>query len=100
MLSFDARACFGGSPGLANFRTKEDIFNGVCSDTPTVVNPKRLAPQPVSSDNGDQMALPKFLDGCIHLATTSMRMTPSPGCPPPSDLVVRLSSPWVATNFH
>ena len=45
VLSFGACACFGGTPGMANFRTKEDIFNWVYRDSPTVVNPKGIYPQ-------------------------------------------------------
>ncbi len=40
VLAFGACACFGGTPGMANFRTKDDIFNWVYRDAPTVVNPK------------------------------------------------------------
>ena len=39
VLAFGACACFGGTPGMANLRSKEDIFQWVYRDSPTVVNP-------------------------------------------------------------
>ena len=47
VLAFGACACFGGTAGLANFRSKEDIFNWVYRDAPTVVNPNNNRPQAV-----------------------------------------------------
>jgi F420-non-reducing hydrogenase small subunit len=48
VLAFGACACFGGTAGLANFRSKEDIFDWVYRDAPTVVNQTILGRRPYS----------------------------------------------------
>ena len=87
VLAFGSCACFGGTPGLANFRSKEDIFNWVYRDAPTVVNPKKHIPLPVSTDNGNQLTLPEFFDRVYTLDDTIDVDYYLPGCPPPPDLV-------------
>src|SRR4030043_1169543 len=57
VLAFGACACFGGTPGLANFRTKEDIFNWGYRDAPTVVNPQHNYPQVKTIVGGKELTL-------------------------------------------
>ena len=88
VIAFGACACFGGTPGLANFITKEEIFDWVYRDAPTVVNPKDTRPQPQTEINGKQLALPEFYD---HVYTLNQVIDVDyylPGCPPPPDLVL------------
>ena len=87
VLAFGSCACFGGTPGLANLRTKEDIFNWVYRDAPTVVNPLKNMPQPVSSVNGYTLTLPEFYERVYPLADIIDVDYYLPGCPPPPDLV-------------
>jgi F420-non-reducing hydrogenase small subunit len=89
VLAFGSCACFGGTSGLANFRSKEDIFNWVYRDAPTVVNPKKNVPQPVSFDNGNQLTLPEFFDRVYTLGDYIDVDYYLPGCPPPPDLVAK-----------
>ena len=62
VVAFGACACFGGTPGMANLRGKEDIFQWVYKDAPTVVNPNRNVPQTLTITNGNQLTLPEFYD--------------------------------------
>jgi F420-non-reducing hydrogenase small subunit len=87
VLAFGACACFGGTPGLANFRSKEDIFNWVYRDAPTVVNPKNNRPQTVFSVNGYKLTLPEFFDQVHSLRDIIDVDYYLPGCPPPPDLI-------------
>ncbi len=87
VLAFGACACFGGTPGLANFRSKEDIFNWVYRDAPTVVNPKNNRPQTVFSVNGNKLTLPEFFDRVHPLRDIIDVDYYLPGCPPPPDLI-------------
>lgn len=87
VLAFGACACFGGTPGLANFRTKEDIFNWVYRDAPTVVNPKGNYPQPKSQVNGKELTLPEFYEQVFALKQIIDVDYYLPGCPPPPDLI-------------
>jgi F420-non-reducing hydrogenase small subunit len=92
VLAFGACACFGGTPGMANFRTKEDIFNWVYRDAPTVVNPKQNYPQPITSVNGKQLTLPEFYDQVYALNQIINVDYYLPGCPPPPDLIINAIS--------
>ena len=87
VLAFGACACFGGTAGLANFRSKEDIFNWVYRDAPTVVNPKNNRPQTVFSVNGNKLTLPEFFDRVHPLRDIIDVDYYLPGCPPPPDLI-------------
>jgi F420-non-reducing hydrogenase small subunit len=87
VLAFGACACFGGTPGLANFRSKEDIFNWVYQDAPTVVNPKKNRPQTKFQIGGDTLTLPEFFDRVHplnHIIDVDYYL---PGCPPPPHLI-------------
>lgn len=87
VLAFGSCACFGGTPGLANFRSKEDIFNWVYRDAPTVVNPKGNYPQPKSQVNGKELTLPEFYEQVFALKQIIDVDYYLPGCPPPPDLI-------------
>lgn len=87
VLAFGACACFGGTPGLANFRSKEDIFTWVYQDAPTVVNPKGNRPQTEININGVALTLPEFFDRVHPLHEVIAVDYYLPGCPPPPDLI-------------
>lgn len=87
VLAFGTCACFGGSPGLANFTSREDIFNWVYRDAPTVVNPNGAFPQPETDVDGKKLTLPEFFE---HVFTLDQFIDVDyylPGCPPPPDLI-------------
>ena len=88
VLAFGACACFGGTPGLANLRTKKDIFDWVYRDAPTVVNPEKNYPQTKVSSNGAVLTLPEFYEQVYPLNQIIDVDYYLPGCPPPPDLIV------------
>jgi len=88
VLAFGACACFGGTPGLANLTTKEDIFNWVYKDSPTVVNPKKSYPQETTRVDGKELTLPSFYDRVSALNDVISVDYYLPGCPPPPYLVM------------
>lgn len=89
VIGFGACACFGGTPGMANFRTKEDIFNWVYREAPTVVNPHGKVPQPLSTVDGKELTLPEFYDKVYALNQIINVDYFLPGCPPPPDLIAQ-----------
>ncbi len=84
VLAFGACACLGGTPGLANLATKQDIFDWVYRDAPTVVNPNGHYPQAVSRVNGKELTLPE-LHGRVYALDDVIDVDYYlPGCPPPA----------------
>ena len=99
VLAFGSCACFGGSPGLANFTTKEDIFNWVYRDAPTVVNPNGSFPQPETYVDGKRLTLPEFFD---HVYTLDQFIEVDyylPGCPPPPDLILNAINSFLSGDL-
>ncbi len=89
VLAFGACACFGGTPALANLRSKEDIFRWVYHEAPTVVNPKGNNPEmKVSVSKGKELTLPEIYEGVFSLNQIIDVDYYLPGCPPPPELVV------------
>lgn len=88
VLAFGACACFGGTPGLANLTTREDIFQWVYRDAPTVVNPQGNVPQPVTNIAGRELTLPAFYEQVYALNQVIAVDYYLPGCPPPPSLVL------------
>jgi len=88
VLAFGACACFGGTPGLANLTTKEDIFNWVYRDAPTIVNPKGNYPQTTTTVNGKKLTLPEFYSRVYALNDIIDVDYYLPGCPPPPHLIM------------
>jgi len=88
VLAFGACACLGGTPGLANLTTKDDIFNWVYRDAPTVVNPDGKYPQTSTVVNGKKLTLPEFYNRVYALNDIIPVDYYLPGCPPPPHLVI------------
>ena len=87
VVAFGACACFGGTPGMANLRGKEDIFQWVYRDAPTVVNPNRNIPEPLTIAHGNQLTLPEFYEQVYPLGHVIDVDYYLPGCPPPPDRI-------------
>jgi len=88
VLAFGACACFGGTPGMANLITKEDIFDWVYKNSPTVVNPKGNVPKTSSRVNGKDLTLPEMYEQVQALNGVIDVDYYLPGCPPPPYLIM------------
>jgi F420-non-reducing hydrogenase small subunit len=99
VLAFGACACFGGTPGLANFRSRDDIFQWVYKDAPTVNNPDNNYPQTVTSVGGRELTLPSLFDDVRTLGQTIDVDYYLPGCPPPVSLIVDAVSAVLEGNL-
>lgn len=87
ILAFGSCACFGGTPALANFRSRRDILDWVYRDAPTVDNPLGVFPQRSTMVDGRQLTLPEFFDHVYPLNQVIDVDYYLPGCPPPVDLI-------------
>ncbi|MBF0099332.1 MAG: oxidoreductase [Desulfobacterales bacterium] len=89
IFAFGTCACYGGSAGLANFCSKEEIMNWVYKDAPTVVNPSGQIPQPKTRINENiELTLPEFYEQVYALDQIIDVDFYLPGCPPPPDLII------------
>lgn len=87
VLAFGACACFGGSPGMANLYSKEEIFKWVYEDSPTVVNPQHNVPQEKTKVGENELTLPEFYKE-VHPLNEAIEVDYYlPGCPPPPNLI-------------
>jgi F420-non-reducing hydrogenase small subunit len=75
-------------PGLANFASKEEIFEWVYRHAPTVVNPRGFLPQTETVVNGNVLTLPEFYDHVYALNQVIDVDYFLPGCPPPTELIL------------
>jgi len=88
VVAFGACAYLGGIPGLGNFWTREEIFQRVYKEAPSVENPEGIVPQ-VKTDIGvGELTLPEFYDTVKTLDQTIPVDYYLPGCPPPPNLVM------------
>jgi F420-non-reducing hydrogenase small subunit len=87
VMAFGAYECFGGTPGLANLRGREDIMQWVYKEAPTVINPQGNVPQVNSKVNGHNLTLPELYNQVFPLHAVIKVDYYLPGCPPPPDLI-------------
>lgn len=87
VLGLGACACFGGTPGLANLRRREDLLEWIYRQAPTVDNPEGIIPRVSTQVAGRELQLPELLEQ-LHTLDQAIGVDYFlPGCPPPPDLV-------------
>jgi len=99
VVAFGACACFGGTPGLANLKSKGEIFRWVYEEAPTVVNPKGNLPQPQFNIDGKELTLPEFYEQVFPLNEVIPVDYYLPGCPPPPNLIYDAVSAVLGGNL-
>lgn len=88
VVAFGACAHLGGIPGLGNFYSREEIFQRIYIETPSVENPEGVLPQQKTDIGVGELELPEFYDTVKTLAQTIPVDYFLPGCPPPPDSVM------------
>lgn len=99
IFAFGTCACFGGTPGMANLRSREEIFQWVYEESPTVVNPKRNMPEPISKWENYELTLPEFFDQVYPLNDVIRVDYYIPGCPPPPNIIFDAISTVLSGNL-
>ncbi len=82
LVAFGSCANFGGVPALANFKSKNSIFERVYKTTPSTVNPQGIYPQTSYKTKEGEVTIPSFFDGVYPLDEVVPVDYYLPGCPP------------------
>jgi F420-non-reducing hydrogenase small subunit len=90
MVAFGACACFGGIPALANFTSRDGIFQRAYIEAPSNANANGTFPQIVTKVAEGELELPELFDTVLTLAQVVDVEYFVPGCPPPVDLILKL----------
>ena len=88
VVAFGSCAHLGGIPGLANFYSREEIFQRAYKETPSVDNPEGTTPQKKIDIGIGELTLPEFYNTVKTLDQTIPVDYYLPGCPPPPDLIM------------
>ena len=99
VVAFGACAHLGGIPGLANFCTRDEIFDRAYKEVPSVENPDGTIPQEKTAVAVGELTLPEFYDTVKTLDQTIPVDYYLPGCPPPPDLVMNAVNAILTGNL-
>jgi F420-non-reducing hydrogenase small subunit len=91
LVAFGACASDGGIPALANTKSVEAIFASSYDDSPSLDNPSRVRPQPVTEIHCGELSIPYFSPHVLRLSDIVEVDYQIPGCPPQADRI------WEAT---
>jgi F420-non-reducing hydrogenase small subunit len=89
MVAFGACSCFGGIPALANFTNRAEILERVYKEAPSNVNDNGTFPLTHTKVDEGELELPEFFDTVLTLAQVVDVEYFMPGCPPPTDLILK-----------
>ena len=87
LVAFGACACFGGIPGLANVSNREEIFNLVYKELPSVSNPEGVIPQTSYNAPEGELTIPEFYNTVKALNQVVDVDYFLPGCPPTPEMI-------------
>lgn len=87
LVAFGSCAYEGCIPALANLTTKEEIFKTVYLETPSIHNPEKVFPQPVTKVKEGELEIPVFWEKVKSLDQVVDVDYYIPGCPPQSNQV-------------
>ena len=90
LVAYGSCAHMGGIPGLANFSTKEEIFNLVYKQNISTENPKHILPQENYKVKEGTLTLPKFYNDVKTLGQTVDVDYYMPGCPPQTERLLEV----------
>jgi len=99
VVAFGSCAHLGGIPGLANFYTRDEIFDRAYKEVPSVENPDGTIPQENTAVAVGELTLPEFYDTVKTLDQTIPVDYYLPGCPPPPDLVMNAVNAILTGNL-
>jgi len=90
LIAYGSCAHMGGIPGLANFSTKEGIFNRAYIESESTVNPDKIFPQPQFDVPEGKLEIPVFYNDVRPLDQVVDVDYYLPGCPPQTERLVEV----------
>ena len=90
MIAYGSCAHMGGIPGLANFSTKEELFNRVFIESESTINPEKILPQPDYKVPEGELELPIFFNDVLPLNKVVCVDYYLPGCPPQTERLLEV----------
>ena len=99
LVAFGSCAHEGGIPGLANFHNKEEIFDVVYHNNPSLSNPDKLVPKEKSKVKEGELRLPEFYDTVKTLGQTVDVDYFMPGCPPSAEQIWKVCGAILEGNL-
>lgn len=90
LVAYGSCAHMGGIPGLANFSTKEELFNRVYFETESTVNPDKTLPEPNYKIPEGELELPYFYNDVLPLNKAVCVDYYLPGCPPQTERLLEV----------
>ncbi|MFX0209649.1 MAG: oxidoreductase [Candidatus Hodarchaeota archaeon] len=88
LVAFGTCAHCGGAPALANFKSKDVIFNRVYNTTPSTTNPEGIYPQTSYNTEEGKVTIPEFFEAVYPLDHVVPVDYYLPGCPPPKKWIL------------
>jgi len=89
LVAFGSCAHEGCIPGLANLHNREEIFQKVYMECPSVKNAEHTTPDTSTKVKEGEIHIPEFYDTVKTLDQTVDVDYYLPGCPPPVDLILK-----------
>jgi F420-non-reducing hydrogenase small subunit len=99
LVAFGSCACEGCIPGLANFYSREGVFERAYLTTPTTDNPEKIIPQTVTEVPEGKIELPEFYNTVLTLDDVVPVEYYVPGCPPQPHQIWAVIEAIVAGNL-
>ena len=90
LIAYGSCSHLGGIPGLANFTSRDQIFERIYKQTESTNNPEGIFPVPVQKINGFTLKIPEFYNDVWRLNDIVPVDYSIPGCPPQSERLVEV----------
>ncbi|MCK4346232.1 MAG: hypothetical protein KAX05_13185 [Bacteroidales bacterium] len=90
LVAYGSCAHMGGIPGLANFSTREELFERIYDTTESTENPDNIRPQPEYKVPEGVLELPEFYNDVRTLNQVVDVDYYLPGCPPQTERLVEV----------
>ncbi|MCD4793156.1 MAG: F420-nonreducing hydrogenase [Bacteroidales bacterium] len=90
LVAYGSCAHMGGIPGLANFSTKETLFNRAYIESESTENPDKIFPVTEYKVKEGTLTLPKFYNDVLTLNQVVDVDYYLPGCPPQTERLVEV----------